>query len=115
MATLTNTSKSVSGPFDPTKTILGASDVLTYTSGQNAELIMYNITASPVVVTIDGSTVTTVAVPGAGATTVSLAAGLAITVPANGFTVVRCDTISAYLSGTIAVTGGTGVIACVIY
>lgn len=115
MATLTNTSKSVLGPFTPTKTVLGASDVITWTSGQNAELIMYNITASPVVVTLDGSGVTTVAVPGAGATTVSLAAGLAITVPADGFQIVRLDTVSAYLAGTIALTGGTGVIACITY
>lgn len=115
MTTLTNTSKAVLGPFNPTKTILGASDVITWTSGQNAELIMYNITASPVVVTIDGSGVTTVAVPGAGTTTVSLAAGLAVTVPADGFTVLRLDTVPSYLVGTIALTGGTGVIACIIY
>lgn len=115
MATISNTSKSVAGPFNPTKTILSAADVLTWTSGQNAELILYNITAAPCVVTIDGSGASTVVVPGAGATTANLAAGLAVTVPADGFTVIRLDTISAYLAGTIAVTGGVGVIACVIY
>lgn len=116
MATLTNTSKSVLGPFNPTKTILGASDVITYTAGVNAELIMYNITAFPVVATIDGDAASAaVALPGAGTATADLTAGLAVTVPANGFTVVRLDTISGYLAGVVAITGGTGIIACVIY
>lgn len=115
MATIAATSKAVLGPFNPTKTILTSADVLTYTAGQNAELIMYNITASPVVVTIDGASVTSVAVPGAGVTTADLSAGLAVTVPANGFTVVRLDTCSAYLLGAVAVTGGVGVIATIIY
>ncbi len=115
MATLTNTSLSVAGPFTPAKTVLGASDVITYTSGTNQILVMYNITASPVVVTIDGSTGTTVSVPGAGATTVSVAAGLAVTVPADGFQIVRLDTVSAYCQGVVALTGGTGVIAHILY
>lgn len=115
MGAVTSTSKAVLGPFNPTKLILGASDTFTWTSGQNAELIMYNITASPVVVTAVGAGATTVAVPSAGTATASLAAGLAITVPANGFTVVRLDTIYAYLVGALTLTGGTGVIACIIY
>ena len=115
MATLTNTSLAVLGAFTPTKTVLGASDVITFNSGANQILVMYNITASPVVVTIDGSTGTTVSVPGAGADTYSVAAGLAVTVPADGFKVVRLDTVSAYCQGTVALTGGTGVIACILY
>ncbi len=115
MATLTNTSLNVAGPFTPTKTVLGASDVITYVSGNNQQLVLYNITASPVVCTIDGSSGTTVAVPGCGAATLSVASGIAVTVPADGFQVVRLDTISAYCAGTVAITGGTGVIACVLY
>lgn len=114
MATLTNTSKNVLGSFNPTKTILGAADVITFVANANQELIMYNITASPVVVTIDGAGGTTVTVPGTGGTTLSVASGYAITVPANGFTVVRLDTIDAYCAGVVALTGGTGVIACII-
>lgn len=115
MATLTNTSKAVLGPFNPAVTVLGASDVITYTSGQNAELILVNITGTPVVVTLDGAGASTVLVPGAGATTANLASGLAITVPANLMTVVRLDTVSAYCQGVVALTGGTGVIAAIIY
>lgn len=114
MATLVNSSKSVLGPFLPTKLVLTASDTFTYLPGKNQELILYNITASPVVVTLDGSAGTTVLVPGAGATTVSIASGLAVTVPANDWQIVRLDTIPAYLQGTIAMTGGVGVIAVLI-
>lgn len=115
MATLTNTSLAVAGPFTPTKTILGASDVITYVAGSNQVLVLYNITAAPVVCTIDGSAGTTVTVPGAGGTTVSVASGLAVNVPADGFQILRLDTASAYTQGTVAITGGTGVIACIVY
>lgn len=114
MATLVNSSKNVLGPFLPTKLVLTASDTFTYLPGKNQELILYNITASTVVVTLDGSTGTTVLVPGAGSTTVSVASGLAVTVPANDWQIVRLDTIPAYLQGTIAMTGGVGCVAVLI-
>lgn len=114
MATLVNSSKNVLGPFLPTKLVLTASDTFTYVPGSNQELILYNTTASPVVVTLDGAGGTTVLVPGAGSTTVSVAAGLAITVPANDWQIVRLDTIPVYLQGVIAMTGGTGVVATLI-
>lgn len=114
MATLVTSSKNVLGPFLPTKLVLGASDTFTYVQGSGQELYLYNITASPVPVVLDGASGTTVAVPGCGATTVSVAAGLTVTVPANDWQIVRCDTIPAYLNGTIAMTGGTGVIAILV-
>lgn len=114
MATIINTSKNVAGAFTASKTTLTASDTLTYVPNVNAELIMYNTTGSPVNVTIDGSAGTTVPVPGAGAQTFSVATGLVVAVPANEFVVIRLDTISAYLNGTVAVTGGTGVVAAII-
>lgn len=113
MATISNSSKDVLGAFTPTKTILSASDVLTFVTGANQELIMYNITASAVPVTFAGAGSTTVTVTGAGALTASVAS-LVVTVPANGFQVVRLDTIPAYLKGVVTVTGGVGVIATVI-
>lgn len=113
MATLASTSINVSGAFTPTKLALGASDTFTYVANANSMLMFYNTTASPVVITIDGSGGTTVDVPGTG-TTLSVSSGTTITVPANGFKAVRLDTISAYLQGTIAMTGGTGVDACLL-
>lgn len=114
MAAIVDSSRDVAGPFTPTKTILTASDTLTYTPGANQELVLYNITGVAVVVTIDGAGGTTVVVPNTGGTTLSVASGLAVTVPANGFQVVMLDKISAYLNGAVAVTGGVGVIACII-
>jgi hypothetical protein len=108
MATLAKTNINVAGAFTPTKLSLGSSDTFTYTPGTNSILVLYNTTASPITVTIDGASGTTVPVPNTGAT-LDVSAGIAITVPANAYKAVRLDTISAYLNGTIAMTGGTGV------
>lgn len=113
MATLASTNVNVSGAFTPTKLSLGASDTFTYVANANSTLVFYNTTGAPVVITIDGSGATTVSVPNTG-TTVDISAGVAITVPANAFKAVRLDTISSYLAGTIAMTGGTGVDACLL-
>lgn len=113
MATLVNTNKNVAGAFNPVKNTLTAADVITFVNGANQELVFYNPTAAAVTVTIDGANGTTVVVPNTG-TTVSVAAGLAITVPIAGFTVVRLDTISAYCQGVVALTGGTGLVAFII-
>lgn len=109
MAAITqNTVQGVNGPVTLTRTTLGASDTLTYIQG--SLLFLYNTTASPVDVTIDGSGATTVSPTGYGGT-VSLTAGKVVTVPASGSVALKLDTVSLFLSGTIAVTGGTGVIA----
>jgi hypothetical protein len=114
MAVITNTSKNVLGPFNAPKTALTAADTLTYVPNIGAELILYNTTGAPVNVTIDGSGGTTVPVPDTGGATFSVAAGLVVPVPANDFTIVRLDTIAAFLKGTVSVTGGTGVVAIII-
>lgn len=113
MATLAKTNINVSGAFTPTELVLSASDTFTYTPGTNSILVFYNTTASPVTVTIDGASGTTVPVPNTG-TTLDISAGVAITVPANAFKAVRLDTIPAYLNGVIAMTGGVGVTACML-
>lgn len=112
MAAIADSSTNVAGPFTPTTVVLSAADTLTYSSGQT--MVLYNITASPVVVTLDGSGGSTVVVPDTGGTTLSVASGLAVTVPANSFKVVQLDKVKAYMLGTVAVTGGVGVIACIL-
>ncbi len=91
---------------NPTKTTLTSSDTLTFVPSKRQLLLLQNTTASPVVVTIDGNGGTTISVPGYGSIDVS--AGKAITVPANGQQAVMLSAISAYLQGSVAVTGGTG-------
>ena len=111
MATIAGTAARKNGAFTVTRTALTASDTLSYLPRSGQILELFNTTASPVTVTIDGSASSaSYAVVGAG-TTVDLTAGLAVVVPANGTVSILLDTISAYLSGTVAVTGGTGVTA----
>jgi hypothetical protein len=117
MANLTNTSKSVNGVVTPTKITVGTSgDTLTFTSGTAQELVLYNTSASSVNVTITGSTATTVKVPGAGAATYNVAAGLVVPVAANSFAFVPMDSHSAFFSGTISIVAATGAVvqACML-
>lgn len=109
MAAITPTTVNSNAPFQATRTTLSASDTLVY-SGNGQELHLHNTTASPVVVTLTGSSATTIAPAGYGGT-ISVASGKAITVPASGNMVVYLDSIAAYLAGNITVTGGVGVTA----
>lgn len=113
MAAIAPTNTKASGLQTVVTTTLTAADTLVYNSAKSPILQLRNSTASPVVVTIDGSTATTVSVPNTS-TTVDISAGKAITVPASGFVQIRLIDISAYLVGTIAVTGGVGVVAALL-
>lgn len=110
MAVIAATSLKTSGVMTITETTLTAADSLVYNESKRPVLTLRNTTASPVVVTIDGSTVTTVAIPGT-AETFDAASGKAITVPANGHQAVKLYDIREFLKGTVAVTGGTGCVA----
>ena len=115
MATLNNTTRQANA-YTANVNTLSASDTLVYTPRKNQMLELRNTTASPVPVTIDGSTASAAfPVPGAGSTTVDLSAGKTINVPAGiGATVmVPLDNMQNYLQGTILVTGGVGVTAIV--
>lgn len=78
-------------------------------TGNTGTLWMFNNSGSPVDVTIDGSTAATDHYCN-GAGTKDLSGGFVITVPANGIIRQPLSDIAAYLSGTIAVTGGTSAI-----
>jgi len=110
MATIAQTKvKGAGAAVTVAVTTLTASDTLTYVAGSGQVLNLFNTTASPVVITVDGSLGTTVSVKGYGS--VSVAAGKELTVAANGTLAVELDAISAFLVGTVAVTGGVGVTA----
>lgn len=118
MASVTATSKNVAGAQTPANILLATSgDTLTYTANTGQELWLFNTHTSDIVVTIDGSTGTTVVLPNAGGTTASIAAGLALTVTAGTFQTVVLDKISAYLSGTVSIVAATGakVAASIVY
>jgi len=109
MAAIAQTTfKSVTTPVEITRTSLSAADTLTYSSGSGQVLVLYNTTAAPVDVTIDGAGATTIAPAGYGGT-ISVASGKVITVPASKTMAVNLDNIAVFLAGVVAVTGGTGV------
>lgn len=110
MAVIAATSTKQNGPFTPTVTTLTAADTLVYLPSRHQLLELRNTTGTPVVVTIDGDGGTTISPAGYGGT-ISVASGKPITVPANGIQSVVLSTISAFTQGTVAVTGGVGVVA----
>ena len=114
MAAITSISGSTQAAITLGMVTLTASDTLTYKPLGNQKLFLYNPTASPVVVTIDGNGGTTLPVSGIGGT-IDVSAGKAITVPANDGVYVVLKVIDAYLQGaTVAVTGGTGLKAKIV-
>ena len=113
MAAITSVLGSTQAPITLGMVTLTASDTLTYKPLGNQKLFIYNPTASPVAVTIDGNGGTTLPVSGIGGT-IDVSAGKAITVPANDGVYVVLKVIDAYLRGTVAVTGGTGLKAKIV-
>lgn len=113
MATITATNMKSPAAQAVTKTTLGASDTFTYTKSKRPVLILDNVTAGALTVTIDGSGGTTVTPDGLGSIDVS--AGYSTGSIAAGDTVaITLSTIEEYLKGTIAVTGGTGIEAALL-
>ena len=111
MAVITQTIATDGGaPATLARTVMSASDTLTYTAGSKQTLVFYNTTASLVTATIIGSAATTIAPIGFGGT-ISVAAGKAISVPASSTVLVELDDISSFLQGTISITGGVGLTA----
>lgn len=85
---------------------LDGSDDFTQTTGT---LYLVNTSGSPVTITIDGDEASaTHYCTSAGVK--DLSSGFEIAVPANGVSLQLLSEISAYLAGTIAVTGGTSAI-----
>ena len=110
MAEITQTLLTGSGQRTVAETTLGASDTLTYRPNTGQVLILRNATAGALTPVIDGDGGTTVPVPGLGAVDVS--SGYAVGSIAAGVTkAIPLDTIAAYLRGTVALTGGTGIVA----
>lgn len=110
MATVTPTSMTGTGTRAVTETTLTASDTLAYNPARNPVLVLRNGTGGALTVTIDGSGGTTVPVGGVG--DVSVAAGYVTPAIAAGEVhAIPLKSISAYLQGTIAITGGTGISA----
>ena len=108
MAAITATSMAGPGSRVVTRTTLGASDTFTYNGSKAPILILDNVTAGALTVTIDGDGATSQVVAGIGTINLTpgyptgpIAAGACVAIPLNS--------VSSFLAGVIAVTGGTGI------
>jgi len=101
------------GAFQVTETTLTASDTLVYAAGTNQRLTLRNPTGGSITVTIDGSGSTTITPNGYGQT-LDVSAGYQVVLAAGVTKCVNLDKISAFLQGTVAVTGGTGAFATLV-
>lgn len=111
MATIVRTNVAGAGRKTVTETTMTASDTFTYGSGDR--LILRNPTGGALSPVIDGDGGSTVDVPGVGS--VSVSSGYAVgSIAAGAMVTIDLDTISAYLQGTITVTGGTGLVASIL-
>jgi len=96
-----------------TQTTLNGTDSFVYTAGKSKYLILRNPTAGALSPTIDGSGATTRYLDGVG--NVNIAAGFAVgSIAAGAAVCIELVNISAYLQGTIAITGGTGLVGVLI-
>jgi len=108
MGTIAATSMSGAGAHTVTKTILTSSDTFTYNPARRPVLVLDNITGGALTPNIDGADGTTVPVKGVG--NVSVASGYPVpSIAAGAEVAIELNTISEYLKGTIALTGGTGI------
>lgn len=101
------------GEFTVTETTLSASDVLVYNAGTNQRLTLRNPTGGSLTAVIDGSGSTTITPNGYGQT-LDVSTGYSIAVPAGQMKCVNLDKISAFLQGTVAVTGAAGLVASIV-
>ncbi len=91
-------------------TLTGTADVFVYFKTGRQVLVLRNATAGALSPIIDGDGATTVAVAGVG--NVDVSAGFAVgSIAAGAAVAIELNKISAYLVGTIAITGGTGLVA----
>lgn len=107
---VSTTARGKSGEFTIVPVALTGADTLVYKAPTFQVLHLLNKGVTPVTVTLDGSTVGSVALPGQGKP-VNNAAGYAIEVPAGALVAVALNTIRNFLAGTVAVTGGTSDVA----
>ena len=111
MPAIVRTNVAGAGRKTITETTLNGTDSFTYGTGDR--LLLRNPTGGSITPTIDGADGTTVAVAGVG--DVSVSGGFSVgAIAAGAMVTVDLDTIAAYLQGTIAITGGTGLVASIL-
>lgn len=103
MAAITSIDATQIGAFAAAITTLSADDTITFDTRKKQLLVFRNTTGGSLTATLDGSTGTTVTVPGLGSVDVS--AGKAIVVAAGLSVAVVLSTLSSYCQGVVHITG----------
>lgn len=114
MAVITKTNGNITTPATLAVTTLVASDTFTYDNSKKTFLILRNATAGALSPVITGSTATAPYVPGYG--TASVAGGYLGfgSIAAGATKVIELDAIKTWLSGTLTITLGVGIIASIL-
>ena len=111
MPAITATNMQGSGKRTLTETTLNGTDSLVFNSAASPVLVLRNPTAGALSPVIDGNGGTTVSVAGIGSVDVSGGYAVGSIAATTGIVAIPLNSISAYLQGTIAITGGTGLVA----
>lgn len=113
MATIAKTNMQGFGQRTLTETTLtGTADTFVFVTARNPVLVLRNATGGALTPTIDGAGGTTVPVAGVG--NVDVSGGYAVgSIAAGAVKAIPLNTISAFLQGAIAITGGTGLVASI--
>ena len=109
MATITPTSLAGSLVRNVTETTLTASDTFTYIPNTGQSLRLRNVTGGALTVTITGSTSVSQTYPEGGVVNYAAGYSTGSIAATTGDVIIPLDSIDGYLSGTITVTGGTGI------
>lgn len=109
MAAIASIDATQAGDFAAAISTLSADDTITFNAAKKQLLVLRNPTGGSLTATVDGSTGTTVNVPGVGALDVS--GGKAIVVGAGLSRAVVLSSISAYCQGVVHITGAAGMVA----
>jgi len=110
MATIAPTLMTGPGQRALVETTLGSANTFTYLPGTGQVLILRNATAGALTPVIDGAGGTVFPVPGIGNVYVSTGYSVG-SIAAGGVRAVPLDTIAAFLSGAINISGATGIVA----
>lgn len=103
MAAITAIDATQKGSFTSLVSTLSADDTITIDPGKKQLLVLRNTTGGSLTCTIDGDGGSTVQVDGIGS--VSVAAGLAIVVPAGESRAVVLSTVRHYCQGVVHLLG----------
>lgn len=111
MATITATALGITAVTVTETTLDGSSDTFTFDAAKNPILILSNPTGDALSPVIDGDGSTTVFCQGVGSIDVSGGYDGFGSIAAGAVKAVRLVAGKEYLKGTIAITGGTGLVA----